>query len=101
MPEHLEPHNFKPGQSGNPNGRPKGTRNRSTIVREAIEAILQGKDQQVVDAMTAAIIEKAYAGDVQAYRELMDSAYGKNADTTKHEGGQKLEIIIKKEGIDL
>lgn len=101
MTDWLKPHQFKEGQSGNPAGKPKGLRNRSTIVREAIEAILQGRDQQVVDAMTAAIIEKAVSGDVQAYKELMDSAYGKNADTTKHEGGQKLEIIIKKEGIDL
>jgi len=24
LPKHLEPYKFKPGQSGNPNGRPKG-----------------------------------------------------------------------------
>ena len=28
MSEHLKPYGFKPGQSGNPNGRPKGSRNK-------------------------------------------------------------------------
>lgn len=61
-------------------GRPKGSRNRQTIVREALEAILAGSDQQVVDAMTAAAIAKAMTGDIPAFKELMDSGYGKIAD---------------------
>jgi metal-responsive CopG/Arc/MetJ family transcriptional regulator len=77
----------------NKNGRPKGSRNRSTIVREAIEAILEGTDQQVVDAMTSAIIRKASEGDVAAYRELLDSAYGKNTD--KVEAEVKAEVTTK------
>ena len=28
MSDHLKPYAFKPGQSGNPNGRPKGSRNK-------------------------------------------------------------------------
>jgi hypothetical protein len=28
MSEHLKPYGFKPGRSGNPNGRPKGSRNK-------------------------------------------------------------------------
>jgi hypothetical protein len=28
MSEHLKPYAFRPGQSGNPNGRPKGSRNK-------------------------------------------------------------------------
>ncbi len=28
---------FKPGQSGNPNGRPRGSKNRSTIIRQILE----------------------------------------------------------------
>jgi Family of unknown function (DUF5681) len=30
-------HQFKPGQSGNPKGRPKGAKNESTILREIFE----------------------------------------------------------------
>lgn len=87
MPQFPNPDTqFKPGKSGNINGRPPGARNRSTIVREAIEAILKGTDQQVVDAMTSAMIEKSMAGDVPAFKELMDSAYGKLTDKTQLSG---------------
>jgi metal-responsive CopG/Arc/MetJ family transcriptional regulator len=67
-------------------GRPKGARSRSTIVREAIEAILEGSDQAVVDEITAAVILKAKGGDVQAWDKLLDSAYGKVTDKTEHSG---------------
>ena len=30
-------HQFKPGQSGNPKGRPKGSKNESTILREILQ----------------------------------------------------------------
>lgn len=86
--ENLAPP-FPKGVSGNPAGKPKGTRNRSTIVREAIEAVLAGSHQTVVDAMTAAIIAKAMNGDVPAYKELLDSAFGKVAD--------KMEAEVKQE----
>lgn len=89
--ENLTP--YKPGQSGNPKGKPAGTRNRSTIVREALEAILAGKDQKVVDAITAAVIEKALTGDVPAFKELMDSAFGKNADKVDATLDAKIETV--------
>ena len=38
-PKQLEPYCFKPGESGNPKGRPKGARNRlGTQFLEALEA---------------------------------------------------------------
>lgn len=84
-PENIEPHKFQPGESGNPSGRPKGSRNRSTIVREWLEVKqkernpLTGQTEELEqqDLMTLALIKKAREGDVQAYRELMDSAHGK------------------------
>lgn len=94
MTHHLEPHQFKKGKSGNPLGKPKGIRNRSTIVREIIEAVLDG-DHAVVDGMTKAIVEKAMSGDVSAYRELMDSAYGKIADKSEITGAKGGPIETK------
>jgi hypothetical protein len=43
--------------------------------------------------MTSAIIRKASEGDVAAYRELLDSAYGKNTD--KVEAEVKAEVTTK------
>lgn len=80
----------KPGEVRNPKGKPKGTRNRSTIVREALEAILAGTDQQVVDGITAAAIAKALTGDIPAFKELMDSGYGKNPDSLTGANGKDL-----------
>lgn len=73
--------NLKPwekGQSGNPEGRPKGSRNRSTIVREWLDAnATDGEKGKVADQLVRALIQTALKGNVQAFRELMDSAYGK------------------------
>ena len=75
---------FKKGESGNPNGRPKGSKNRSTIARRWLEVNqnlknpLTGDNENMSqeDLMTLALIKKAREGDVQAYRALMDSGYG-------------------------
>jgi len=36
-------HRFKPGQSGNPKGRPKGAKNESTILREIFERKIESR----------------------------------------------------------
>lgn len=56
---------FKKGQSGNPTGRPKGARHKTTL---AIEALLDGEGE----AITRVAIEKALEGDMTAIRVCMD-----------------------------
>lgn len=63
-------------------GRPKGSRNRSTIYRQHLEKL--GKKGQVVDDIVLAAIDKALTGDINALKELMDSGYGKNPDKLIH-----------------
>jgi hypothetical protein len=75
---------FEKGESGNPNGRPKGSRNRSTIARRWLEVNQKLKNpltseeetMSQEDLMTLALIKKARDGDVNAYKALMDSGYG-------------------------
>ena len=72
------------GEVRNPNGRPKGSKNRSTIARKWLETIqsaknpITGEDEKLSqeDLMTLALLKKARNGDVQAYKQLMDSGYG-------------------------
>lgn len=92
---------WKKGQSGNPKGKPKGTRNRSTIVREWIESsATDGEGGQVSDQLVRALIKKASQGDVMAFRELMDSAFGKITDKieTKHQYTKMGDVIIDMNG---
>jgi Family of unknown function (DUF5681) len=56
---------FQPGQSGNPAGKPKGARNKTTL---ALEALLDGD----AEALTRKAIELALAGDMQALRLCLE-----------------------------
>ena len=56
---------FAKGQSGNPNGRPAGSRNRATL---ALDALIDGSGEAVVKAM----VDAALKGDVSAGRALLD-----------------------------
>lgn len=80
--ENLIP--YKKGQSGNPNGRPKGSKNRSTIAKKWLQAMqksenpltLESEELSQEDLITLALLKKASEGDVNAYKALMDSGYG-------------------------
>jgi hypothetical protein len=56
---------FKPGQSGNPKGRTKGSRNQMTM---AMEALLDGESA----ALTRKAVELALGGDIAALRLCLD-----------------------------
>ena len=56
---------FQKGQSGNPDGRPKGSRNATTI---ALETLLDGQ----ATALTQKAIDLALAGDMAALRLCLD-----------------------------
>jgi hypothetical protein len=57
---------FEPGQSGNPNGRPKGARNQVTRV---VEALIDGQGE----ALGAKAVEKALQGDSPMLRALLST----------------------------
>ena len=56
---------FKKGTSGNPNGRPRGSRNATTL---ALEALLDGQ----AEALTQKAIDLALTGDIPALRLCLD-----------------------------
>lgn len=59
------PHRFKPGQSGNPAGRAKGSRNKATL---AMELLLDGK----AEALAQKAVDLAMAGDTVALRLCLE-----------------------------
>lgn len=56
---------FRPGQSGNPAGKPRGARHKTTLLAEKLMA---GDAEEVVKAVVA----KAKGGDMQAARIVLD-----------------------------
>jgi Family of unknown function (DUF5681) len=56
---------FERGRSGNPGGRPRGHRNKTTM---AVEQLLDGE----AEALTRKLVEKALEGDVAALRLCFD-----------------------------
>jgi hypothetical protein len=67
---------FKAGRSGNPNGRPKGTRNLATDLTALMEkrVIIQedGETRQVSaqQAMLLSALQKAMSGDIKASGQI-------------------------------
>jgi hypothetical protein len=56
---------FQPGQSGNPLGRPAGSRNKATLL---LADLIDGEGEDIVRALVTA----AKSGDVSAGRALLD-----------------------------
>lgn len=84
-PEHTR---FKPGQSGNPKGRPRGRKNTDETLYEElnrkIEITVGGKKQFISkrDAIIIAQIHKALKGDAKATQFVLDRE-GEIADTLR------------------
>jgi len=99
-------HRFKPGQSGNPNGRPKGTKNLATIIRELEsedfdwthvpiknkEAVMQMGSPFKAIVMVA--LGQAISGDKAAREWLRKAGYGDKLDVTSNEQTIQAATIV-------
>jgi len=81
---------FEKGQSGNPNGRPKGVQNSKTRLLRLLELVqkkrnpITGEDEDftVLELMDMQMISKALRGDQRAYEAVVDRLEGKPKQTT-------------------
>lgn len=68
---------FKKGQSGNPKGRPKRSRNLTTLIREELERKVvlteNGKQYKMTkaEAMTKRLVAQALSGNMSAMKTLI------------------------------
>lgn len=83
IPEGAQP--FPPGESGNPNGRPKGTQNSATRLRRLLDLTQKKKnlvtgemeELTVLEQMDMAIVAKAIKGKLPEYKEILDRLEGR------------------------
>jgi len=65
---------FEKGVSGNKRGRPKGSKNKSTILREAMQAKCEGMLTSEVPKVLEVVLDAAKGGDLQAAKMILDRA---------------------------
>lgn len=105
--KNLKRGNFKKGQSGNPNGRPKGVRNFKTVIEEIfalpIDTLeedlklkilgLNPKIKTIEDAFNARLVVDALEGDSYSKKEILERIHGKVTD--------KLDANVNTNNIEL
>jgi len=70
-------HRFPPGQSGNPNGRPKGSKSWKRVMDEELSKEVNVTEQGVearvtkMEALAKRLVSDALTGDVRALSELL------------------------------
>jgi len=92
-PENIEPHKFKKGQTGNPNGRPKKLPELDKLLADVL-----GEEKDGVTAAEA-ILKKlrqmATSGNLRAAEILLDRGYGKAKQPIDHTtDGEKINIPV-------
>lgn len=83
-------HQFKPGLSGNPKGRPKGAKNEATILREIMHQRMEvregGRARKIsrLEALLLRCLEAALKGDLKAMAFLLNCYRLIEGDETEH-----------------
>lgn len=95
-PERDEMGRLLPGNTANPDGRPKETPEQKLIKRATKELIAEYKEglAQALPLISPVLIAKAASGDVPAIKELHDRIMGKAEQKTEVEIGLKPTPIL-------
>lgn len=91
---------WKPGQSGNPAGKPRGAKNKHTLLKEAVLYDAQDLVLRKFKTVVEKTIELAEEGDSTCLKILWDRVLPKDIDRqTKHD--DKMNITINIEGLQV
>ena len=93
--------NWQPGQSGNPKGKKKGTKNLTTILKEYVESkgTFVNKNGDTITAthgeyMIACLCDKATRGDLKAIETIMDRLEGKAIPSLERKATDNAPMLI-------
>lgn len=86
---------FKPGVSGNPNGKPPGSISITAKIKKELETIPEGQKITYLDALVKKILKKAIADeDHQMIKTIWEHIDGSPRQTTEHVGDIHISKII-------
>lgn len=101
---------FKPGQSGNPTGRPKGRKNEATLVRELLDRKVavqeRGKTKRIrmVEALFRRLLEDALKGNIKTVSFLLNRynapSDGQSLEHLSEDDQAVLETYIRQHKVD-
>lgn len=86
---HLEPYQWKPGESGNPSGRPKESVSLVTKLRQYLTTH-PTEANQVIESM----VKQGKLGNMIATKEMLDRIDGKVAETHRIEGELPIRLVF-------
>jgi len=90
---------FKPGESGNPSGRPRGL---AAIARKQLEEVAAGGDQTRGELLVRKLIDLALAGNVQAIRLVLDREWpAPNRHEIAGTDGDSIRVEVEKAAREL
>lgn len=71
--ERAKKHLWKKGQSGNPAGRPKGTKNHLAQLKRDLEtAVRENINPEAIKSILASVVARALEGDIKAAKLILD-----------------------------
>lgn len=90
---------FVEGKSGNPKGRPKGSKNRITVLKMATEEAWRDRNQKTLDLVLDMILQDALDGDKGARKMIFDAVISKANVPEDKSAGQKQQITVHRMNI--
>ena len=85
---------FVKGVSGNPAGRPKGSKNKITILKLTAEEAFRERNEQAINAVLDQILVDALEGDKAARKLVWDACMSKAQVSEDKTAGQKQQITV-------
>lgn len=85
---------FIEGTSGNPKGRPKGSKNRITLLKMATEEAWRDRNQERLDTVLDMILQDALEGDKGARKMIFDAVVSKANVQEDKAAGQRQDIKV-------
>lgn len=88
---------FVKGVSGNPAGRPKGTRNHIVQLKQNLEAaVRENVTPEDIQAIISTMVAQAKAGDIQAAKIILDKTISNaKIDEEANESAGGIKVIVE------